>query len=178
MRKSHLKKFSKIYLNSLDNLKKKFYTILTQICGSIKCAQTAIILSEVQMEKKIKQFGDFIKEKRMSSTGQITLKDMSERLGISLSLLSDIENNRRKPFDADKLEIFASELNLNSSEVDLLYDLAGRERGSIPSDIEDIMMYSDIGDMARMALRKSKTGEITIDDWKKFIQYKENGKKK
>ena len=30
-------------------------------------------------------------------------------------------------------------------------DLAARDRGEIPSDIEDIMMYSEVGDMARFA---------------------------
>jgi transcriptional regulator with XRE-family HTH domain len=53
------------------------------------------------------RFGDFIKQKRLNDPRELTLKDMSERLGISLSFLSDIENNRRKPFDKDKIEKFA-----------------------------------------------------------------------
>ena len=36
--------------------------------------------------------------------------------GISLSFLSDVENNRRKPFDKDKMELLAEKLDLNSDE--------------------------------------------------------------
>ena len=62
------------------------------------------------------RFGDFIKQKRLNDPRELTLKDMSERLGISLSFLSDIENNRRKPFDKDKIEKFAQVLNLSDEE--------------------------------------------------------------
>ena len=32
-----------------------------------------------------------------------------------------------------------------------MYDLAARDRKEIPSDLDDIMMYSEIGNMARYA---------------------------
>lgn len=51
-----------------------------------------------------------------------------------------------------------------------MYDLAGLDRGEIPSDLEDIMMYGEIGKMARFALRQSTAGKISEEDWKKFIQ--------
>jgi transcriptional regulator with XRE-family HTH domain len=101
---------------------------------------------------------------------------MSERLGISLSFLSDIENNRRKPFDKDKIEKFAQVLNLSDEDKAKMYDLAARDRREIPSDIEDIMMYSEIGDMARLALRQSKAGVIDEEDWKTFIRDMEKKK--
>jgi hypothetical protein len=37
------------------------------------------------------------------------------------------------------------------------------------------MMYSEIGDMARLALRQSKAGILDEEDWKKLIRKK--GKK-
>jgi len=122
------------------------------------------------------RFGDFIKHKRLSDPRELTLKDMSERLGISLSFLSDIENNRRKPFDKDKIEMFAQVLNLSDEDKAKMYDLAARDRREIPSDIEDIMMYSEIGDMARLALRQSKAGVIDEEDWKTFIRDMEKKK--
>ena len=122
------------------------------------------------MKERNMRFGDFIKRKRQDDPREITLKDMSERLGISLSLLSDIENNRRKAFDSDKIEIFATELNLSDEDKAVLYDLAGIDRGEIPSDIEDIMMYGEIGEMARFALRQSNAGKIGEEEWKRFIR--------
>lgn len=116
------------------------------------------------------RFGDFIKQKRLSDPRELTLKDMSERLGISLSFLSDIENNRRKPFDKDKIEKFAQVLNLSDEDKAKMYDLAARDRREVPSDIEDIMMYDKIGDMARFALRQSNAGVIDEEDWKTFIR--------
>lgn len=116
------------------------------------------------------RFGDFIKRKRLGDPREITLKDMSERLGISLSLLSDIENNRRKPFDSEKIELFARELALSEKDKASMYDLAGRERKEIPSDLEKIMMYSEVGEMARFALRQTNSGVVDEEDWKKFIR--------
>jgi len=122
------------------------------------------------MEKLAKRFGDFIKEIRKDRG--ITLKDMSEYLEISLSLLSDIENNRRKPFEKNELEMFAEKTGLSVEKKNELFDLAARDKGEIPQDIEDIMMYSEVGDIARLALRKTNNGEITVEEWKKLIQNK------
>ena len=122
------------------------------------------------MKEANMRFGDFIKHKRMNDSREITLKDMAEILGISLSLLSDIENNRRKPFDSDKIELFASELNLTEDDKAKMFDLAALDRKEVPSDIEDVMMYGEIGKMARFALRQSNAGLVTEEDWKTFIR--------
>ena len=122
------------------------------------------------MKEKNMRFGDFIKRKRLNDSREITLKDMSEKLGISLSLLSDIENNRRKPFDSEKIEIFVAELGLSDEDKSKMYDLAALDRGEVPSDIEDVMMYGEIGKMARFALRQSNAGVVTEEDWKTFIR--------
>jgi len=122
------------------------------------------------LQERNMRFGDFIKQRRLSDPNELTLKDMSEKLGISLSFLSDIENNRRKPFDKEKIEKFASVLGLSDEDKAKMYDLAARDRREVPSDIEDIMMYDKIGDMARLALRESNAGVIDEDDWKRFIR--------
>lgn len=122
------------------------------------------------MREKYIRFGDFIKKKRQEHPDELTLKEVSKMLGISLSFLSDVENNRRKPFDKDKMELFAVKLGLNADEKAEMYDLAARDRGEIPADLEDIMMYSETGDMARIALRQSNEGKISEEDWKQFIR--------
>ncbi len=128
------------------------------------------------MKDKYIRFGDFIKSKRLNHPDELTLKEVSKMLGISLSFLSDVENNRRKPFDKDKIELFAEKLGLAKEDKAAMFDLAARDRKEIPSDIEDIMMYGEIGEMARFALRKSNTGEISEEDWKQFIRKMEKKK--
>ena len=120
------------------------------------------------MEKQVKSFGDYLKELRRDR--DFTLKQVSDYLGISLTLLSDIETNRRKPLDADKLEAIIKWFGLSEHEKNCLYDYAGRDSNKIPQDIEDVMMYTEAGDLARLALRKTKSGEITVEDWKRLIQ--------
>ena len=123
------------------------------------------------MEKQPKRFGDHIKELRRSKG--LTLKDLADYLEISLTWLSDIECNRRKPFERDKMELFINKFSLCEEQKNMLYDLAAREAKNIPQDIEDALMYSKEGDLARLALRKTIAGSITIDDWKRLIQLSE-----
>ena len=115
------------------------------------------------MQEKNMRFGEFIKTKRLKDSRELTLRDISQALGLSLSLLSDIEQGRRKPFDSDKIEAFCDYLHLSD-------DLAAKDRGEIPSDIEDITMYSKVGDMARFALRMTNAGFADEEDWKVLIQ--------
>ena len=116
------------------------------------------------------RFGAFIRAKRIKDPRELTLKDISSVLGISGSLLSDIEQGRRKPFDSERIEIFSEYLHLTESDRARLYDLAARETGEVPSDIEDTMMFSAIGDLARHALRLSNEGVVDEDDWREFIR--------
>ena len=129
------------------------------------------------MKERYLRFGDFIKKKRMADPRELTLKDVAERLGISLTLLSDIENKRRKPFDGEKIRIFCRYLELSDEDMGLMFDLAARETNEVPSDIDDTLMYSDIGDMARYALRLSNAGIIDENDWREFIRQNEAKKK-
>lgn len=116
------------------------------------------------------RFGAFIRAKRIKDPRELTLKDISSVLGISGSLLSDIEQGRRKPFDSERIETFSEYLHLTESDRARLYDLAARETGEVPSDIEDTMMFSAIGDLARHALRLSNEGVVDEDDWREFIR--------
>ena len=71
------------------------------------------------MEKVTERFGDFVKRIRTSFIPKMTLKQLSEKLVIPLTLLSDIENNRKKPFDKEKIELFGKDdvfRNRRSSE--------------------------------------------------------------
>lgn len=122
------------------------------------------------MREENMRFGAYIRAKRIKDPRELTLKDVSCVLGISLSLLSDIEQGRRKPFDSDRIERFSDYLHLAEVDRARLYDLAARETGEVPSDIEDTMMFSPIGDLARHALRLSNAGVMDEDDWREFIR--------
>lgn len=52
------------------------------------------------MREENMDFGQFIRSKRLKDIRELTLRDISKELGISLSMLSDIEKGRRNPFDA------------------------------------------------------------------------------
>ena len=120
--------------------------------------------------EKIETFGEFIKEKRMSVTPKITLKNMAAKMDMSLTLLSDIENGRKNPFGSQKIERFCEIMKLNDDDKVKMYDLAAREKNAVPEDITEKIMYTDIGDLAREALRKSKEGANTVEAWKRLIQ--------
>ena len=122
------------------------------------------------MKEENMRFGAFIRTKRIKDPRELTLKDVSSVLGISGSLLSDIEQGRRKPFDSERRETFSEYLHLTESDLARLYDLAARETGEVPSDIEDTMMFSPIGDLARHALRLSNEGVVDENDWREFIR--------
>ena len=129
------------------------------------------------MKERYMRFGEFIKAKRLADCRELTQKDVAAKLGISLTLLSDIEKGRRKPFDSAKIELFCDFLGLSDEDRSRMYDLAARETGEVPSDIDDTFMYTDIGDLARRALRLSNAGVIEEDDWREFIRQIEEKKR-
>ncbi len=129
------------------------------------------------MKEQNMRFGKFIKTRRLADPRELTLKDVSEHLGMSLTLLSDIENGRRRPFDSVKIEEYCAYLGLPEADKNRMYDLAARETGEVPSDIDDTFMYTDIGDMARHALRLSNAGIVEAEDWREFIRRMEEKKR-
>ena len=130
------------------------------------------------MKEEHMRFGTYIKKKRLDDPRELTQGGVSKAIGISLSYLSDIENGRKRPFDADVIEKFCEYLHLEPDEKARLYDLAAKEKSAVPADIEDVLMYEPIGELARFALRQSNAGNVTKEDWKKFIREIESKKKK
>lgn len=122
------------------------------------------------------RFGEYIKYIRMQDPRELTLKDVSSAIGLSLSFLSDVEQGRKRAFDDNKIVKFCEYMNLGEAELAFMRDLAAKEKGEIPSDLEDTMMYTEIGDMARHALRLANAGYGDEEDWKKFIRQLEKKK--
>ena len=114
-------------------------------------------------------FRQFMRMKRKESPEKYTLKEVSSKLGISLTMYSDIEMGRKKPAENFDYEVIADMLGMNQEEKDLMYDLAAIKRREVPNDIENMMMHTETGQFARMAMRMTTRGPVKEEDWKQFI---------
>ena len=130
------------------------------------------------MNEKNMRYGQFLRARRISDSRELALKDIAEVLGVSVSFVSDVEQGRRKPYDEVKTQKLIEFLKLSEEDVALMYDLASRENSRIPRDLDDIMMYSEAGEMARFALRMTKKGIVDNEDWRQFIRYIKTKEKK
>jgi len=135
-------------------------------------------LREVKtMREENMSFGKFIRKKRIESVKGYTLRDMSDMFGISITMYCDIEQGRKNPGDFFDYEKLAYILGLTETEKALMYDLAAKKKGMVPPDIEDVMMYTESGNLARMALRMTNAGIAKEDDWREFIRQLERKKR-
>jgi len=128
------------------------------------------------MRKNRLRFGKFIRDRRVGDPRELRQSDVAEALGISTSLYGEIENNRRPPFDLEKMELFAALFELSYEEKTTMYDLAARETNEIPADLEDILMYEDIGDTIRYLCRELQNGNFEEERWKELIRKAEKEK--
>ena len=110
------------------------------------------------------EFGAFIARKRIEK--DLKLKPIAEKLGVSVAYLSDIIRGRRNPPDKEGLDILAAMLNLNDAEKAEMFDLAGRERNQVASDLTEYIMDESIPN-ARVAFRKARNANLGDDFWKK-----------
>ena len=74
-------------------------------------------------------FGDFISRKRIEK--KITIRKMADMLGVSAPFLTDVEKDRRNPFDIEKLNQLAHILELTKEEKNEMLNLAGKKRKAV-----------------------------------------------
>lgn len=82
-----------------------------------------------------------------------------------------MEQGRCNPYDEEKNAKLIRFLRLTEEDVATMYDLAARENSMISWALNDIMMYTEAGEMARFALLMTKKGVINENDWNRFIYY-------
>ena len=126
------------------------------------------------MARERMRFGQFLRKKRLDDPRELRQADIAEILGLSLSYYTDIENDNRRPLNGDEIEIVSAYLNLSEEDKAKLYNFAAFEKGKIPADLEETVIYDKVGEYALMALRESKAGNITEEMWKQFIRSKKN----
>ncbi|WP_394870348.1 helix-turn-helix domain-containing protein [Clostridium butyricum] len=116
-------------------------------------------------------FGEFIAKKREEK--KITLREMARLLKITPPYLSDIEKDRRNPPEKEKMDKIAEILLLSTDERRVMYDLAGKKRNTVSSDLPDYIMEKDY---VRLALRTAMDLDAGEDEWLKFVEDLNNRK--
>lgn len=112
-----------------------------------------------------KNFGDFLYQKRIEN--KITMRQMADELGVSPVFISDIEKDRRNPFDVNRLRQLVPFLNLTDEERDLMYDLAGKKRNEVAPDLHD---YITENDYVSAALRTCRDLEVGEEEWARMVE--------
>ena len=120
---------------------------------------------KVKIMNTYANFGEFIKTKREEK--QISLRKMAELLDCSAPFLSDVEKDRRNPFDMEKLELLSDILGLSPEDNALMYDLAGKKRNSVAPDLPDYIMQRDYVSAALRTARDLDAGE---QEWMQFVE--------
>ena len=82
-------------------------------------------------------FGEYLEENRKSRN--YTLRLFAKRINISYTYLADVEKGRSKAFKLEILNKIIEVLQLDEKETDILYDLAGKSRETIPPDVEEYL---------------------------------------
>lgn len=108
------------------------------------------------------EFGAFIAQKRLEK--DVKLKPIAEKLGVSVTYLSDIIKGRRNPPDYDGLVVLADALGLNSEERDEMFTLAGKERNQVAPDLPDYLMDDSIPNLIPV-LRRARNKGLGADFW-------------
>ena len=89
-------------------------------------------------------FGDFISRKRIEK--KITIRKMADMLGVSAPFLTDVEKDRRNPFDIEKLNQLAHILELTKEE------------------------YIMQRDYVSAALRTARDLDAGEEEWQRFVE--------
>ena len=109
-------------------------------------------------------FGEFISRKRVEK--KITLRKMADMLGVSAPFLTDVEKDRRNPFDMEKLTQLAKILNLSKEENAQMLDLAGKKRNAVAPDLPEYIMERDY---VSAALRTARDLDAE-EEWNQFVE--------
>lgn len=120
--------------------------------------------------EQYKNFGEFTKVKRIANL--ITVRKFAEILGCSPGYVSSVENNRRNPYDQERLEIISEVFHLTEEEKAQMFTLAGKSkvvksRDNVPVDVS---AYIRDNDYVTTALRTARDLNVGREEWEMFVQ--------
>lgn len=110
-------------------------------------------------------FGEYLTAKREEK--DITLRELARKLDVSAPFLSDVEKNRRAPLTPERLERLAEILALTDQEKAKMYDIVGKQKGSVAPDLPEYIMERDYVSAALRTARDLDAGEA---EWAKFVE--------
>jgi len=79
-------------------------------------------------------FGSFLKLHRRMA--ELTLNDVSEKIGISIAYYSDIENSRRHISNRNILKKLAAALKLSDKDTTFFFQLADKSRAAAVAELD------------------------------------------
>ena len=87
------------------------------------------------VQNKKKTFGTYIRSLRLYRG--LGLRELARQLGISAPYLSDLEKDKR---GAPRVDFVRNIVKILDADSEIIYDLAGKSRNTIASDIEDLLI--------------------------------------
>ncbi len=125
---------------------------------------------------KYNLFGAFLREKRQEK--KISLRELSDKVGIAHSYISKIENGSKLPPSDDVLLRLAKGLNLDKEAVEIFFDLAAKckmlnddKNYYIPADISK---YLSNEDNAKTFIRQASKFGNSNELWKELLKQIKN----
>lgn len=108
-------------------------------------------------------FGERVRELRLKNT-EYSLREFARLLGLSASYISDVENNRRKPPNEQRIIQIAKLLN---ADINQLLALAEKT----PSDFYKTFTKSEVyTKKVPEFLRRAREQDLTEDQWNRLIK--------
>lgn len=120
-------------------------------------------------------FGVFLRDKRKQK--DISLRELSERVNISHSYLSCIENGKKPPPSNKVLIDIANALTLDTESRRLLFDIAAEVKELQHSDYilpADISKYIFETDVARSVIREADRQGYSNELWNNILKQLKN----
>ena len=91
--------------------------------------------TKVSAQNKKTTFGTYIRSLRLHCG--FGLRELARQLGISAPYLSDLERDKRS---APRGDLVRNIIKILDADSEIIYDLVGKSRNTIPSDIEDLLI--------------------------------------
>lgn len=120
-------------------------------------------------------FGAFLRDKRIQK--ELSLRELSQKINLSHSYLSSVENGRKSPPSNKVLLEIAKALMLDTESRELLFDIAAKEKELQNSDYNlpaDISKYLFDTEIAKSFIREADKHGYSNEYWSTLLQQIKN----
>lgn len=120
-------------------------------------------------------FGTFLRDKRIQK--ELSLRELSQKINLSHSYLSSVENGKKSPPSNKVLLEIAKALMLDTESRELLFDIAAKEKELQNSDYNlpaDISKYLFDTEIAKSFIREADKHGYSNEYWSTLLQQIKN----